>query len=1222
MIRYLLICFTLMLGTSLAAQTSLAGKVIDDTGEAVLFGNVALYKQGSLIRGTDTDLDGNYILGNLDPGTYDVEFSYTGLQSKKYEGVIVYAGKSNKLDASLSEGVTLDIGIEVIAYEVPLVEQDNTTQGGTVTSEQIRQLPTRDIGAIAAMTAGASQADEGADITIRGSRPNGTDYYIDGIRVSGALIPESEIEQLQVITGGIEAKYGDVTGGIISITTKGPSEKFSGSAEVETSKKLDPFDANIVGLGLSGPILKNKEGRSILGYRLSGRYTYRGDDNPTALPVFRASDEKLAEISGSPITLINNNRIASGELLTNDDVVALDARPFEALEQLDLTAKLEARLSKTIDIAFTGTYSSSQNQFTPTSLLNNDGWRLLNAQNNPFDNNDVYRGIFKFRQRLGAGNQGSESSNSSLIQNISYTLQFGYEKRLRDQKDPRHGDNLFDYGYVGDFNFEWQPAIGPTLFSGGGQLPGIPVRLGHIDNTQVFNGYTPVANGHPNAGLAASNDIDSGTFNDFVVTNGLFGYLNGPYSDLWSGLHTNANAIHNTNFKSDNEIYTFNARSSFDIVPNGSEKGRHTIEFGVNYEQRVNTSYTINPRRLWDLARLQANRHILGVDTTSVIGDTLFNAGAVGSVLIPLHGTRIATEGFDDNKFFKSVRALTGQTLNEYVNVDGISPDQLSLDMFSAQELHSTRNILGYQGFDYLGNKLTQDITFEDFFRARDADGIRTFPVAADRPVYASAYIQDKFAFKDIIFRVGVRVDRYDANRKVLKDPYSLYEVMGARDFYATTGGEQPGGVGDDFKVYLEGAGSSTVKAFREGDQWYFANGSPANDGNVIFGGGVINPKYVDEDADIQSPDFDPSNSFEDYEPQVNIMPRLAFSFPISDEANFFAHYDVLVQRPQGRSNATALNYLYFLDPNRTNPNGRPFNNPNLKPEKTIDYEVGFQQKLSNSAALKIAAYYRELRDMIQVRAYGFIPVLGSYRTFDNIDFGTVKGFSFQFDRRRTNNLQINAGYTLQFADGTGSDALTQQNLSENGNLRTLFPLNYDERHRLTAVIDYRYGKGSKYTGPQWFGADVFADAGLNLSAVAVSGRPFTGKQVPRQFGGDGTIGAINGARLPWNFTLNLRVDKNFTLSPVASKNKVHLNVYCRVQNLLDARNLLDVYSATGSADDDGYLSSSDGVARVRNLEAAGRDTQAFLDAYSWVLANPDFYTLPRRILVGAIVGF
>ncbi len=1213
MLRIVLICLGLVIGGTAFAQTSLGGKVVDDTGEPVLFGNVALYKNGVLLSGGTTDIDGNYNLGNLDPGTYEVEFSYTGLQSQKIQGVIVYAGKANKLDATMTSGVLLD-EVVVIDYKVPLIEQDNTTQGGTVTSEQIRNLPTRNINAIASVTAGASSADEGGAVSIRGSRANSTDYYIDGVRVSGALLPESEIEQLQVITGGIEAKYGDVTGGIISITTKGPSQKFSAGAEAETSKGLDPFDHNLVGLNMSGPIFKNKEtGQSILGYRVSGRYTYQGDDNPTAIPVYTANATKLAEIEANPITIINGNRVSSAELLTDDDVDILDARPFEARQSLSLSAKLEARLGKTIDLAFTGTYTGSENQFTPSSRTNGTSiadWRLLNAHNNPFDNNRTYRGILRFRQRLG-GNTNKENG-SSLIRNITYSLQFGYQKRTNDRSDSRHGDNYFDYGYVGNFDYSWNPAFDFNVTQGT-PIPGVPIRYGQVDYTRAFNGYTPVSSTHPNAGLAAANGVDT---EDFVVDNGLFGYIGGPFEEGW-GIHKNANAIYNINLKTDADIYTFNANSSFEFLPGGSEKGRHTIEFGVNYEQRLERSYLIQPRRLWDLARLQANRHILGVDTSLVIGDTLINVPGIGELPVDIYATQIATDGFEDNQFFRRVREASGLGINEYINIDGIAPDQLNLGMFSAQELHGTRGILDYQGYDYLGNKLTADVTFEDFFRQRDANGVRTFPVAPAQPVYASAYIQDKFTFRDIIFRVGVRVDRYDANRKVLKDPFSLYEIMGARDFYASIGEEQPAGVGDDYKVYLENANSNTVKAFREDDQWYFANGNPANDGNVIFGGGVITPKLVDEDADIQSPDFDPNTSFEDYEPQISVMPRLSFSFPISDEANFFAHYDVLVQRPQERTDATALDYLYFLDPNRT-----PSNNPNLRPEKTIDYEVGFQQKISNSSALKVTAYYRELRDMIQTRTYLFVPVLGQYDSFDNQDFGTIKGFSFTYDLRRTRNIQLQTNYTLQFADGTGSDAVSQGNLSENGNLRTLFPLNFDERHRLNAVLDYRFSAGNRYDGPRVFGKDIFADAGINLQATAVSGRPYTSKSVPRQFGGEGTVGAINGARLPWNFTLNMRADKNFELTPPSAQNKLYLNVYVRIQNLLDARNLLGVYSATGSPDDDGYLASSDGVARVRNLEGSGRDTQAFLAAYSWALANPGFYTLPRRILVGAIVEF
>ena len=72
------------------------------------------------------------------------------------------------------------------------------------------------------------------------------------------LIPQSEIDQLQIITGGIGARYGDVTGGIISITTKGPSQKFTGGFELETSEYLDSYGYNLASLNLPS-FVKNNE---------------------------------------------------------------------------------------------------------------------------------------------------------------------------------------------------------------------------------------------------------------------------------------------------------------------------------------------------------------------------------------------------------------------------------------------------------------------------------------------------------------------------------------------------------------------------------------------------------------------------------------------------------------------------------------------------------------------------------------------------------------------------------------------------------------------------------------------------------------------------------------------------------------------------------------------------------------------------------------------------
>ncbi len=261
---------TLILYSTLAfglihAQTSLSGKVTDEeTNDPLIFCTVGLFKNGVAITGSETDLDGNYLISNIDPGTYELLVSYTGYQQQRIEGVLILAGKSNRLDVKLSNEGGVDLQeVLVVEYRAPLVEQDNTTSGGVITSEQIRNLPTRNINALAAVTAGLSTSDEGGAITVRGSRSNATDYYVDGIRVQASLVPETEIDQLQVITGGIEAKYGDVTGGNISITTKGPSNKLVGGIDLETSSFLDPYDNTLEGYNLSAPLIKDKHEKKI-----------------------------------------------------------------------------------------------------------------------------------------------------------------------------------------------------------------------------------------------------------------------------------------------------------------------------------------------------------------------------------------------------------------------------------------------------------------------------------------------------------------------------------------------------------------------------------------------------------------------------------------------------------------------------------------------------------------------------------------------------------------------------------------------------------------------------------------------------------------------------------------------------------------------------------------------------------------------------------------------
>lgn len=1211
MVRSLLLTFAMLLLCAVVAMgqstTVLTGTITDDSNEPLIGATVKVLKGTSFVRGTVTDYNGEYRV-SIDPGTYDVEFSYTGFQAQRITGVRVLGGQITTQNVTMSNSNVLE-EVEITAYKVPLIEQDQTSSGQTLTSEQIKNLPTRSVNTIVATTVGATSID-GGDVNIKGARSNGTDYYIDGIRVSGGVPPVQDFEQISVVTSGVGAEIGDLTGGFISGTTKGPAGEFHGGFDVENSKGLDAFGYLLATANISGPIIKKKladgKTRTVLGFRLSGQYLTRDEDDPPALPVFQAKDAVQSQLERSPITRLGNNLVNSAEFLTNDDVDRLKARPYQKATDIDLNGKIDLKLTSNIDISLTGTYTDNRNLVDGGSSVGDPGWFMLNAANNPTEFANTYRGNFRFRHRLGnaeAIKPDNSSSRRVSISNANYQIQFAYERNTSSVSDKRHGDRLFNYGYIGRFETTQLPIVEPNDNS-------VWTNVGYNDR---FIGYTP---GGVNPVLEAYNefaikDADAIAASPFPAELTFLtrnGFVSQVYDDVWGGMYSNVGLSHNRFQKTENDLATLNATVNFDLKL--GKTGTHNIQFGLLNEQRTNRFYRVNPNSLYLWASQYANIHFNGLDTTQVTGT--FEVPGLG-ITVPLHP--YATVDLPENRFYRAVRESTGVPLNEWVNVNGLTPDQLDLSMFSPRELMD-QNLIAYYGYDYLGNRTGDGITFNDFFRSRAVDNVRDFPNAPLRPLYQAAWLKDKFTFNKMIFSLGVRIERFDLNTKVLRDPYSLYRIMDAKTFYETvpTSAPRPNTIGDEFKVYTVSEQDNTITAFRTGDTWYFPDGRQANDGNVIFGGGVVHPYLFNPEEDVTNPDFDPSGSFDDYTPQVNWLPRLAFSFPISEKANFFAHYDILVQRPPSNWQVTPREYFYFYRPGTKN-------NANLLPERVVDYEVGFQQELNKRSAIKFSAYYREFRDMIQRRTILFVPVIGTYDTYDNIDFATVKGFTWQYDLRRTKNTELRIAYTLQFADGTGSDSESQRGLTQRGNVRYLFPLNFDERHNLNATIDYRFDGGKAYTGPIINGKKILADFGINLIATAASGRPYTQKFRPARFGANGTVGAVNGSRLPWRFNVDLRIDKTFRLNQKAKK-PLDLNVYFRVANLLNRLNVLGVYAATGSPTDDGYLAIPDGKQVVNQVEQSGLNPQAYLDSYSWLVRNPNNFALPRRVFVGAAFYF
>ena len=1255
--RFLFLLFALLLaatGAIYAQNGEIQGKVTDTkTGETVPYATVQLTVNGT-IQATQTDFDGYYSIKPLPAGAYTVKVTYVGYAASETQGVIVNADKITFLDVKMSSDATILDEVVVVQYKVPLLQADQTSTGSTVTKEEIVNLPTRSVNSIAANTAGVYQSDEGGGINVKGSRSEATDVYIDGIKVrGGSNLPQSAIEQLTVVTGGVPARYGDATGGIINITTRGPSAQFAGGVELATSKFLDNYGYYLGNFNVSGPLFKVKKGtdkeRTLMGFFLSGEYTHEDDDDPSYVGTWKVRDEVLEDIRNNPLTAsgLDTTRYMGFESMEN-----VPNRPNMAKNQYNAAGKIDIQPVPNLNFTIGGTYDYVTGGITRAlySREYHRRFQMFNWDHTPkYDFND-YRAYLRITQRLGAQKDlsadAAKPAKASALQNAYYTLQFDYSKSREKSYDPIFKDDIFAYGYVGQFNTSFEPTY---LFTEGDiKNPNTPLT-GYYLNAYSPRNITFTENGGNTDRAAYVSDFYS--LGNIVNNRADLPYRNGslaasnvsPYS-----LYYTPGTPHDVIFNRNNDQYRLTFLGSFDIKkPGASDRNKHAIEFGFEYEQRIDRFYNLNPGNLWDLMDDQVgkfgdgidfdlNNPILVIDGNRYTMQEYEQLQQSGStVVFDLNDTITYNVVANNQTYFdKKFREKFGYGATDFVDTWSKSPSDYTLDMFSPTELlvnGGTSAYVDYSGYDYLGNVLSSQPAFEDFWTAKDANGMPTRPQAAFRPVYMAGFIQDKFAFKDLIFNVGVRVDRFDANQKVPKDKYSpLFAVKTASE--VSNLGAHPGNIGDDYVVYVNAEENPTrIVGYRNGDQWYNESGSTVESPSLLQQGTSVYPYLVEGQAQTSRSDsYNPTLAFEDYKPQINIMPRIAFSFEISEEAIFFAHYDVLTQRPQGRMVSTPSDYYYFT----TTAQGL-LSNPNLRPERTVDYQLGFKQKLGQTSAITLSGFYRELKDMLQVVAIrnAFIergaPPSG-YTTFGNVDFGTVKGLELSYDLRRTQNVRMTFTYTLQYADGTGSGDRSQEALIDNDrpNVRTIFPLSYDSRHLLNLSFDYRYGEGAEYNGPKLFGKNFLENLGINLILRGRSGEPYSRQEnaVPEaKFGvqnQNDIEGTFNGSRLPFNFRADLRVDKDFKLNfgKKEGKSNRYLSVYLLIQNLLNSRNVTGVYAFTGSPVDDGYLTSAAGQTSIEVTNTT--DNPGFIDQYTTRVINPENLSLPRRIRLGLMFNF
>ena len=315
----------------------------------------------------------------------------------------------------------------IIKYQAPLVDKGNTSTGGVVTKEDIQKIATRNVTSIAATKEGVYQSDEGGGLNIKGSRGDATEYIIDGVRVSGSLkLPQDAIEQLEVITGGVDPKYGDATGGFITITTRGPSKNYNGSMELATSEVLDDYGYNLASLFLTGPVIMKDKGtdsaQAKFGFFIAGELEMERDPDPSAIGNFQVKDDVMNSLTVDPlrpsVTGLGFNK--NSEFITDGDIEAIPYRLNTSNRGLALSTKLDYKFSRNTNLQVGLSWRNFHgNTYART-------FALFNSENNPVDDQNTYRGYLRFTQRFPE--KKSASTKESVVGNAYYSIQLDYTK--------------------------------------------------------------------------------------------------------------------------------------------------------------------------------------------------------------------------------------------------------------------------------------------------------------------------------------------------------------------------------------------------------------------------------------------------------------------------------------------------------------------------------------------------------------------------------------------------------------------------------------------------------------------------------------------------------------------------------------------------------------------------------------------------------------------------
>lgn len=1212
----------------------IAGRVIErGTGEGIIGANVIILETQ---QGASADIDGNYVILNIAPGTYEVKVSAMGYQDQTFTGVVVQVDLTTTLKVKLR---TEAIGLEevVIVYEKPSVQLDVVSKSTRISAEELAIRPISNVEDVLRTLPGFKVDPEGA-LHVRGGRGHEALVTIDGLDVRDPLVNTGKnlvnfsalsVEEIEVLTGGVSAEYGKFQSALIKITTpEGDVKTYSGSMEWKTDRtfKATSFHSDEYFYSLSGPVPLSEK---LFGKKLSFFTTGYGILTNTYTPysIYREPNDFMGLGFNLPERQSNSYNTF-----------------WKLTYQIDPMKKLHFSWSR--DFFLWDVYPDGE-----AAWDGNNGWQYkYNPENRPWVKNERRSLNFKFSHQINQKTFYDVSlgnfRTSTLISPRNRTPgEFTLQGDIEDHSQRLYGDadgnnNGFPDGY-------WD-ANDNGIYDGDGEGYEDLDRDGVYDrgedwvdlnNNGVYDRAEPYVD-RPNA-LGINNIGVYDPWDPYIDLNG-----NGRWDDNEPQL---PEQDWNGNGAWDGERFQ-------DANGNGRYDG-----WGEGYDD-MNQNGRVDKQMLFEDAQDFAEPFVDGdfsFDTGEPFIDTPDSSGIYngqwdpGEIYFDLpssfrglyyprfeptrNGQYDPPNGaFDEYELFcLPIELAYGSDPEMPVLYAGGLPQLLLdasakpwwLDLDWVQIADGSRRA-GYMAdiwkdkppFPGIGgsppyrwstweNRTLHDES-EPFFDIQNYvwdQGRETFSDYNDNGL--RDYLDDGFLnlgqWDHVAFWQDRLTDeysfRFNLTSQVSKD-HELkagvemkYRVM---EMQSITGPDiaynnpdvplPPGSPWPD---------RGEVRDFYDRKPW---EGACYIQDKMEFEGMIVNagmrldfiiqdPKMREETQKML--DINQPGALLAQRGRYRMAPRLGISHPISERAKLYFNYGHFYQTPQ-------FSYFYRSATANASPN-TTIGNPNLDYEKTVLYELGVNMEIAGNLVFDVAGYYKDKYNEIDTQEERVGPI--TLNRYYNLGYGRARGFEFTFEKEPSNYWAWTLNYDYSYAYGKQSAAVEGllQRLSNVPENRDEHPLDWDVTHQISSYLTVIIRETDH---PRLFGISIPNDWLMTIEFAYGSGLPYT----PTQYLAGMSENRIlkNSRRFPWNETTKLKFDKNFRWEGVV------FTIGTEIYNLWDKRNWRSVFTDTGNPYDSTHPDNPD-----NDLEDPG-NTGTDYDH------NPRNLQPPRQIFLHFKVAF